>query len=119
MSESHESHETSRKRGVAAPRSARSAQASTQAKVVIPDEHSMVALLGRRDEVLRVIEKAFRADIHVRGNEITITGTPEESAAVVRLFEELVELLRGGAELTPDAVERGVPMPALTAAPWC
>ncbi|HEY9523262.1 MAG TPA: PhoH family protein [Thermopolyspora sp.] len=66
----------------------------------------MVALLGRRDEVLRVIEKAFRADIHVRGNEITITGTPEESAAVVRLFEELVELLRGGAELTPDAVER-------------
>jgi phosphate starvation-inducible PhoH-like protein len=82
----------------------------TQAKVVIPDGQSMVGLLGSRDEVLRVIEKAFRADIHVRGNEITVTGSPEESGLVVRLFEELVELLRTGAQLTPDAVERVITM---------
>ncbi|MCG5211919.1 PhoH family protein [Streptosporangium sp. KLBMP 9127] len=82
----------------------------TQAKVVIPDDHSMVGLLGSRDELLRVIEGAFRADIHVRGNEITVTGSPEESGAVVRLFEELVELLRGGTPLTVDAVERSIAM---------
>jgi len=70
----------------------------------------MVGLLGSRDEILRVIEKAFRADIHVRGNEITVTGSPEESGAVVRLFEELVELLRTGAQLTPDSVERVITM---------
>lgn len=86
----------------------------TQAKVLIPDEYPMVSLLGSRDELLRVIEGAFRADIHVRGNEITITGSPEESSAVVRLFEELVEILRGGAELTVDGVERSIAMLKMT-----
>ncbi|WP_433254283.1 PhoH family protein [Streptosporangium sp. CA-135522] len=86
----------------------------TQAKVVIPDDHSMVSLLGSRDELLRVIEGAFRADIHVRGNEITITGSPEESSIVVRLFEELTELVQGGAELTTDAVERSIAMLRMT-----
>ncbi|GAA3812050.1 PhoH family protein [Sphaerisporangium flaviroseum] len=82
----------------------------TQAKVVIPDEHAMVSILGSRDELLRVIEGAFRADIHVRGNEITISGNPEESGLVVRLFEEMVELVRSGAQLTADAVERSIAM---------
>ena len=70
----------------------------------------MVSLLGSRDELLHVIEQAFDADIHVRGNEITITGTPEESARVAGLFDELTELLAGGAELTADEVARAVAM---------
>jgi phosphate starvation-inducible PhoH-like protein len=70
----------------------------------------MVSLLGSRDELLHVIEKAFDADIHVRGNEITITGAPEEGERVAGLFEELTELLEGGAELTTDSVERVVAM---------
>jgi phosphate starvation-inducible protein PhoH and related proteins len=82
----------------------------TQVKVVIPDEHSMVALLGSGDELLRVIEDSFDADIHVRGNEITISGAPAETAVVAELFEELTALLAGGAELTAGAVERIVPM---------
>jgi phosphate starvation-inducible protein PhoH and related proteins len=82
----------------------------TVVKVVIPDDHSMVSLLGSGDEVLRVIERSFNADIHVRGNEITISGTPAETALVAGLFEELTAMLAGGAELTPGAVERVVPM---------
>ncbi|MFL6101967.1 MAG: PhoH family protein [Actinomycetes bacterium] len=82
----------------------------SQAKVVIPEGQPMVSLLGWRDELLQVIENAFTADIHVRGNEITITGSPEESGMVVRLFEELVELVGSGAELTPDSVERSIAM---------
>jgi phosphate starvation-inducible PhoH-like protein len=70
----------------------------------------MVSLLGSRDELLHVIEKAFDADIHVRGNEITITGAAGESERVAGLFEELTELLAGGAELTADSVERVVAM---------
>ncbi|MBO0785382.1 MAG: PhoH family protein [Actinobacteria bacterium] len=70
----------------------------------------MVSLLGSRDELLRVIERSFDADIHVRGNEITITGSPAESALVSELFEELIALLEGGAEVTAGAVERIVPM---------
>jgi phosphate starvation-inducible PhoH-like protein len=78
--------------------------------MVIPEDQSMVSLLGSRDELLAVIEGAFEADIHVRGNEITATGSPEETALVARLFEELTRLVASGAELTPDAVERSMGM---------
>ena len=70
----------------------------------------MVSLLGSRDELLHVIEEAFDADIHVRGNEITVTGAPEERARVTGLFEELTKLLAAGTELTTDAVQRVVTM---------
>jgi phosphate starvation-inducible PhoH-like protein len=66
----------------------------------------MVGLLGTRDELLHVIESEFSADIHVRGNEITVSGPPAEAALVDALFAELLELQRKGAELSPDAVER-------------
>ncbi len=86
------------------------AAVSTQVKVVIPDDHSMVSLLGSHDELLHVIESSFEADIHVRGNEITITGTPPETALVAQLFEEMTALLAGGAELAPGVVERVISM---------
>src|SRR5262249_53976640 len=86
------------------------AAGSTQVKVVIPDDHSMVSLLGSGDELLHVIESSFDADIHVRGNEITITGTAAETAVVAELFEEMTALLGGGAELTPAVVERIISM---------
>ena len=70
----------------------------------------MVTLLGSRDELLRVIERSVASDVHVRGNEITITGLPEDNAIAVRLFEELLELLRSGSTLTPDAVTRSLGM---------
>src|SRR6184192_251581 len=66
----------------------------------------MVALLGSRDELLRVIESRLDSDIHVRGNEITITGRPGDNATAVRLFEELLELLKSGQELSADSVSR-------------
>jgi phosphate starvation-inducible protein PhoH and related proteins len=87
-----------------------SANGRTRVKIVIPDDHSMVSLLGSRDELLQVIEGAFGADIHVRGNEITVTGSPEETALVQKLFEELTSLLASGAELAADVVERSVAM---------
>src|ERR1017187_10434000 len=92
------------------PREIKPSDGGTQVKIVIPDDHSMVSLLGSRDELLHVIEEAFNADIHVRGTEITITGAPEERARVEGLFEELTKLLAGGTELTTDAVQRVVTM---------
>jgi phosphate starvation-inducible protein PhoH and related proteins len=70
----------------------------------------MVALLGSRDELLRVIETKLDSDVHVRGNEITVTGAPADNAIAVRLFEELLELIRAGQNLTPDAVGRALGM---------
>ena len=77
---------------------------------MIPADHSMVSLLGSGDELLHVIEREFNADIHVRGNEITATGNPAETALVADLFDELLELLRKGTDLTADAVERTAAM---------
>ena len=70
----------------------------------------MVGLLGTRDELLHVIERELAADIHVRGNEITVSGPPRETELVGRLFSELLELQRKGAELSPDSVERALAM---------
>ncbi len=70
----------------------------------------MVGLLGTGDELLNVVEREFSADIHVRGNEITVSGAAEETELVGRLFSELLELQRKGAELSPDAVERTLSM---------
>ena len=82
----------------------------TQVRIVVPDEHSMVGLLGSGDELLRVIENAVNADFHVRGNEVTVTGSAAETAVAARLFNELIELVAGGAELTPDSIEHSVSM---------
>lgn len=84
----------------------------SQIKIVVPDDHSMVSLLGSRDELLHAIEQAFGddIDIHVRGNEITVTGPESETDLVSRLFTEMLDLLKGGTQLTPDAVERSLAM---------
>jgi phosphate starvation-inducible protein PhoH and related proteins len=97
-----------RTRGAAPPE--QPAPASTQVRIVIPDDHSMVSLLGSGDELLRVIEQYFDADIHVRGNEITITGSPGEAGVAAELFEELTKVLASGEELTAGTVDRIIPM---------
>ena len=84
--------------------------APAQTRIVVPGAHSMVSLLGSRDELLHVVERAFHSDIHVRGNEITITGDPAENALAVRLFEELLALLESGSALTQESVERSLAM---------
>ena len=57
-------------------------QTTTQHTITIPASIPMVALLGPRDEFLRIIERDFTADVHVRGNTVTITGDGAEAALV-------------------------------------
>jgi phosphate starvation-inducible protein PhoH and related proteins len=83
--------------------------ATTQVKISVPGNHLMADLLGQRDELLRVVESAFRGvEIHVRGNEIAITG--DEADRVGHLFEELVLLLERGQRLEPASVVRTIDM---------
>ena len=82
---------------------------STQVKILVPDNHLMVELLGQRDERLRLVERAFDdADILVRGNEITISGG--DATRVGRLFDELVTLLEQGQRLDSADVGRTIEM---------
>jgi phosphate starvation-inducible PhoH-like protein len=83
--------------------------ATTQVKISVPGNHLMADLLGQRDELLRVVESAFSGvEIHVRGNEIAITG--DEADRVGHLFEELVLLLERGQRLEPASVVRTIDM---------
>jgi phosphate starvation-inducible PhoH-like protein len=83
---------------------------TAQTRIVIPPTHSMVSLLGSRDEILRVIEDTVAVDVHVRGNEITLTGAPADNAYAERLVDELLTLVGRGETLTRDAVQRTAAM---------
>src|ERR1700753_3443996 len=88
------------------PSQAHSADGRVTTTVVVPGDQSMVALLGPGDELLRVIERNIASDLHVRGNEITITGAAADNALATRLIEELLAMTGAGQQLTPDAVTR-------------
>src|SRR5215204_3075683 len=82
-----------------------------QHTVVVPPDVAMVTLLGPRDELLRTMERQFpRVEIHVRGNEFTVSGPSAEVALVERLIDELLDVLEVGQPLNRDAVERSIQM---------
>lgn len=83
--------------------------APAQALITVPASQPMVALLGPGDELLRVVEGQFpETDIHVRGNEITISGEAEEVGLVELLVSEMLAVLRTGQPLTPESVDRSI-----------
>ena len=86
------------------------AQSTTEVKILVPGHQSMVALLGQRDELLKLVESAFASRILVRGNEITINGERADVERVATLFEELIELLERGHELTPESLSASIDM---------
>jgi phosphate starvation-inducible PhoH-like protein len=82
---------------------------STDVKILVPGNHLMVGLLGQRDELLRLVQHAFDGvAIHVRGNEISLSGEGAELAG--KLFEELVLLLEQGHVLDAANVTRTIDM---------
>jgi phosphate starvation-inducible PhoH-like protein len=78
--------------------------------VTVPASVDMVNILGPRDEFLRILERELDAGIHVRGNEINLTGSHVAVELAVDVITELVTVLRTGQGLTADAVERIVAM---------
>jgi phosphate starvation-inducible PhoH-like protein len=82
----------------------------TRHTVVVPNSVNMVSLLGPGDEHLALIERSFDADVHVRGNRITMHGDPGEVALAERLLDELVTIIRTGQGVTAEIVERVLAM---------
>lgn len=81
-------------------------------RITVPASIPMVTIVGPRDEFLRVLEGAVDAEVHVRGNEITLTGAPAGVAAAADALAEIITIARTGQGLTPDAIERVVRMAA-------
>lgn len=64
---------------------------------VYADGVAMVQLLGPQDRLLRVVEKEHPGvDVHVRGNEITLTGAADAVAAARSLVDELLAMTKAG-----------------------
>jgi phosphate starvation-inducible protein PhoH and related proteins len=83
----------------------------TSVQLMVPGGQAMVALLGTQDELLRIVEGAFDAVIHVRGNQITVrSNDPAETDRVARLFRELLRLLERGQHLDAAVVEQTIRM---------
>lgn len=85
------------------------AQQQAQSTFPIPDS-AVLVLLGSRDENLRVAEDLLDADVHVRGNEVTLTGASGEVAFAERVFAELVTLVDRGQQIGPDTVRGTIRM---------
>jgi len=79
--------------------------ASGEARIHI-DGIAMVRLLGPQDRLLSTIEKQYLGvDVHVRGNEVTLTGDDADNVdAARRLVEELLLMIKNGQDLTSTEV---------------
>ncbi len=77
-------------------------------KISVPSNQLMVGLLGERDEYLRVIEGSYDVAIHVRGNQITLTG--KQSSEAAKVINELVLVLDQGQAIEAAVVRRAIDM---------
>ncbi len=70
----------------------------------------VVGLLGSADENLRALESQLAADIHARGNVLTLSGEPADVALAERVISELIAIAASGQPLTPEVVRHSVGM---------
>ena len=94
------------------PRETSAADSSTsqvRSSIDVPPD-LVVGLLGSADENLRALERTLAADLHVRGNAVTLSGEPADVALAERVLSELVAIVAGGQTLTPEVVRHSVAM---------
>ncbi|BAX93498.1 PhoH family protein [Mycobacterium shigaense] len=70
----------------------------------------VVGLLGSADENLRALERTLNADLHVRGNTVTLSGEPADVALAERAISELIAIVAARQPLTPEVVRHSVAM---------
>ena len=70
----------------------------------------IVGLLGSTDDNLRALERTLAAELHARGNTVTLSGSPADVALAERVVTELIALVAGGQTLTPEVVRHSVAM---------
>lgn len=61
-----------------------------------------LALFGRHDKYLRRIEEVLKVSVVSRGEQLTVRGVEEAVAKAIRLFEDLLVVVRSGAPLRID-----------------
>lgn len=69
---------------------------SYQKVITIPSGNFLQNFVGKYDENLKILEKAFQISFATRGNEFTVRGDQEKVAMVERIVEELASLAAKG-----------------------
>jgi phosphate starvation-inducible PhoH-like protein len=62
-------------------------------------------LAGSEDSVLRSLREKLDADLHLRGNVLTLEGEPDDVEQAATVVDEMVELIEQGHEVAPGTIE--------------
>lgn len=65
-------------------------------KLTFEDNDLLKLLLGERDTNVKVVEKKIGAHVHVRGNQVTISGDDHEVQVTAKLMNELYDAIKKG-----------------------
>jgi phosphate starvation-inducible protein PhoH and related proteins len=80
----------------------------TSEKIVFDETSAMQVLFGVSNANLKLIEREVGAQLHVRGNEVTIEGEADLVALARSLLQQLYGFARRGQEFASDDVARAV-----------
>jgi phosphate starvation-inducible PhoH-like protein len=69
------------------------------------DNSVAAELAGSEDTVLRALRGKLEADLHLRGNVLTLEGDPDDVAAAATVVDEMVELIEQGHDVAPGTIE--------------
>ncbi|MDQ3725081.1 MAG: PhoH family protein [Actinomycetota bacterium] len=62
-------------------------------------------MAGSEDGVLKALRGRLDAEVHLRGNVLTLEGDPDDVAAAATVVDEMVELIEQGHDVAPGTIE--------------
>jgi phosphate starvation-inducible PhoH-like protein len=84
------------------------AKSITREKLAFDDPQALQALCGSNNSRLKLIERTAGAEVHLRGNEITIEGERDAADTAKNAIEQLYDMALEGKPLSSDDVVRAV-----------
>jgi phosphate starvation-inducible PhoH-like protein len=79
-----------------------------QVSISVPGNLDVARLVGVNDSLLRAIEDRFDARIMLRGERIDISGDALEIQILTALFSDLIKMVEGGNDITPDVLAQSI-----------
>ena len=75
-------------------------------RLTLEDNRVALALFGERNANLKLIERETGAQVHSRGNDLTIVGAGDDVIVARSLVEQLYGMARTGAAISPEDIGR-------------
>jgi phosphate starvation-inducible PhoH-like protein len=75
-------------------------------RFTLDDNNVALTLFGERNANLKLIERETGAQVHCRGNELTLVGAADAVGVARRLVEQLYGMARSGSPINPEDIGR-------------